>query len=113
MRATELEAEQWARLDAEIRNAMQGVGIAQRDETIARQQFEVELAQLKANHRVMLQRLQGDKERLLAEAGSIQPRYNALTQKIADRFGLDPKQMSIDPETCVVRDLRDEATGAS
>lgn len=49
-----------------------------------------------------------EKTALISQAAQLQRRYEMLVQEIANVHGLDPKKMTIDPESCVLRDLRGE-----
>ena len=43
----------------------------------------------------------------LSEAARIQRDYESLVKDIAQPYDLDPRKMTIDPDTCILRDLRD------
>lgn len=102
MRTTELQAAQWASLDAEIRNAMQGIELSKKDDVIAASAFE-KARRVREVHR----------SQLVLQANALRTRYTDITNQIATQHGLDPSKMSIDPETRVVRDLRNETAKAS
>jgi hypothetical protein len=102
MKLTPVRAMRWEVLETTIRNHGQGIQILN---------HEIELAKRdQVAAQTAYQAAQGarykKKENLLAAAQAVQKEYQELTQAIADEFGLDPKQMSIDPDTCAVHDLR-------
>jgi hypothetical protein len=91
----ELAILRWARMDAEIRNALQGIKLT-------------ELEMSDAHRKYLDLKLTKEMERraLLSKADAMKEEYAALVQEIATKHGIqDPTKMSIDPDTGTVRDL--------
>lgn len=103
MRVTELEAARFAASDAEIRNAQQGMKILELEITaadraladaVARTKFEQD--RRRANHEALKQLVETKKKS-----------YLEFVTELSQKYNLDPQQMAIDPDTRVLRDLRE------
>lgn len=90
-----VRAMRWDVLETRLRNYGQGVKILVQEMELAKRDFQAAQAA----------RVQ-KKDELVAAAQAATQEYQDLTKAIADELGLDHKQMSIDPDTRVVRDLR-------
>ena len=97
LRLTELEASRWGRLDAEMRNALQGLRLADLEVEQAKRQF-VEFRSIK----------ELEKGRLQGMIEKIRPEYKQLVDELGEKYGIDPTKMAIDPDTRVIRDLSDK-----
>lgn len=97
MKLTELEALKWAKLDTEIRNALQGLRLADLEVEKAKREF-VEFRNLK----------ELEKSRLQSTIETLKPEYTNLVEGFGKKYGIDPTKMSIDPDTRVIRDLSDK-----
>jgi Fe-S cluster assembly scaffold protein SufB len=113
-RLTEGEAERWARLDAEIRNALQGKTILELEKDIAnykeverrklvvikeqelRQQFDIE----QKNKDIKITIL--DKQ-----TQDLREVYVRLIQSFEEKYNVNRNKMVIDPDTRVIRELED------
>lgn len=95
-RTTELSATKWNALDLEYRNALQGIALLKKDMALASQQYEAQQNQRRAKI--------GELEN---RAELIHGRYLQVTEEIADSVGLAGKKITIDPDTAVVRELRE------
>jgi hypothetical protein len=97
VKISELRAYKYAALDAEIRNHLLSVRNTDLEIEQARTQYEM----------AQKQRL-AQKQAFLAAANTKKQEYEQLVQAIADEFNLDPTKMTIDPDSQVVRDLREQ-----
>jgi hypothetical protein len=97
VKATTEEALRFGKVDAEIRNALQGVKIA-----------DLETTNLEAMYHAKKLALSTQKISLLKEVERLQVGYTTVVQELADKYGIDPKHMTIDPDTGVIHDLRGE-----
>jgi len=95
IKISELRAYKFAALDAEMRNAQQGIRIIDLEMAQAQRQYEDAQRARIARRQAIEQDVSNKKEA-----------YKQLVQTIADEFNLDVTKMSIDPDTCVVTDLR-------
>lgn len=94
-KVTELEALRFAKLDTEARNDNQALEILNFKMAAVRQRAELELSQL-----------QMQKRQLQASMDARKAPYESMVLDLAERYGIkNPSQMTIDPETCVIRDL--------
>jgi hypothetical protein len=88
VKISELRAYKFAALDAELRNAAQATKI-----------LDLEMERLQRQYHAKKQ----EQQQIVA---SKKGEYTQLVQAIADELGLDPAQMTIDPDSQIVRDLR-------
>jgi hypothetical protein len=96
-KTSELRAARWGSLDLELRNAVQGIALLKKDMTIAQQQYD------------QAQRLRQAKiEELQTRHDQTRQHYEHLTAEIAADVGLEGKAITIDPDTGVVRELKNE-----
>ena len=94
-KVTEVEALRFAKLDTEARNDNQAMEILTFKMAAVRQRAEQELGNL-----------QMQKHQLQAAIDARKPLYQSMVEELAEKYGIDdPSQMTIDPETGVVRDL--------
>jgi len=91
-RLSELEALKFNRIDVEIRNSLQGQRLAD---------FEIEKTDRDAQEIKRLKML--EKARLQALVERLKPEYETLVLDIAKKYNIDPKTMTIDPDTRVIR----------
>jgi hypothetical protein len=94
---TELEALKWAKLDTEMRNALQGIRLADMEVVEAKRAF-LDLRNVK----------ELEKQKLQAMVAKIRPEYEQLVDELGKKYGIEPKSMAIDPDTRVIRDLSDK-----
>jgi len=90
-----VDALNFGKLDAEVRNHL-----------LSQKNIEYQINEIRMNARTQIAALQDQKTQSEMEVKRISVEYNELVQRIADRFGLDPKQMAVDPDKGTVRDLR-------
>ena len=100
MKCTREEALRFAALDAEYRLKLQTIRTLEVQGDNARMQYEAEC-----------RKRAEEKTAAMREAERFRGEYEALVRQIAQAHDLDPRKMTIDPETCVVRDLRDANPG--
>lgn len=93
LRVEEIEALRFAKLDTEIRNAQQAVRLADFELDKARREYE---AQVRA--------LQSMKVANESAIQSLKPSYTALVAEIAQKYGIEPGNVIIDPDTLIIRD---------
>lgn len=91
-----IEGLHFAAMDAELRNHLQGIKIAD---------LEIEKEQRRAQESISGK--ENHKNQLKAAYDAKKVEYDALVKKIASDRGFDFRKMSIDPDTFVVRDLRE------
>jgi len=92
---SELEALRFAKIDTEARNDNQALQLLDYKMAAVRQRAEQELSQLAMQ-----------KRQLQAAIDARKPAYEQLVRELAAKYGIDdPTKMTIDPETCVIRDL--------
>jgi hypothetical protein len=92
---TQIESLQFGVLDGEIRNHAQGIRICELEINEARRQFTDKVVQLEGNIK-QLRAMLADKK----------PLYDKLLSGFAKKYNIsDIKNMSIDPDTGIVRDL--------
>lgn len=112
MKLDELEANRWGRIDAEIRNAIQGqrikdleMRVSELEELLRRQKVEAEEQKL----REVYERKRTDrtimKQKLVSEVSNLRKEYEELTESIAKKYKIDKNKMSIDPNTGTIREL--------
>lgn len=97
-RISQIEALSWAKLDTEIRNHLQGAKI-----------LELEMEVAERNHREQQTARQNNRKQLLNAVEVKRREYINLVKEIAEKRGLDPEKITIDPDTRTIRDLRSEA----
>jgi len=93
---TEVEVLRFGKLDAEMRNHMQGIHIAN---------LEID----KINHQAQenVKHMESQREQLKGLVKVLQPEYESFLKELAKKHGIpDYKNMVIDPETGTVRDTQ-------
>lgn len=97
LKISELRAYKFAALDAELRNGM-----------LAIRNLELEMDQARVQYETA-QKARATQKHTLASAAKIKKQeYDKLVMAIAEEFNLDPTKMTIDPDSQVVRDLRND-----
>lgn len=92
---SELDAAKYGKLDAEIRVCLQGMRLAD---------YDVEQIRNTANAQIATQ--MAHKAKLQIQVNNLKNEYDPLVARIAKQFGIkDPKQMTIDTDSGIVRDL--------
>lgn len=92
---TELESLKLGKLDAEMRNAAQGLRLIELEMYREKRKFEEYCATKNAESKVLTS--------LLA---TLQPQYEGVILSIAKKYGIqDPKNMLFDPDTGLIRDM--------
>jgi len=95
LKTTEVEALRFAKLDAELRNDRQAV-----------QLFDYRMADIKNKAEREIVALAHQKQQIEAAITARKPEYQQLVKSLAEKYGIDdPNKMTIDPDTCVIRDL--------
>lgn len=85
----------FGKLDAEIRNAAQGI-----------QLLNYRIAEEEAKYKARQLGLTAERGNLEMTIKTIKPEYEALVAKLAKESGIEnPKTMAVDPDTGTVRDL--------
>jgi hypothetical protein len=100
-RLSEVDAEKWGRMDAEIRNALQGQRI---------KNLEIELAEFKEKQRrEEYTRSQLSKQAeikvLQNQVESLKKNYEEFTTQLAEKYDVNKEKMTIDPDTGLIREL--------
>lgn len=91
---TEAESLRWGKMDAEMRNDLQGMRLAD---------FEIEVLQREyVQKRVTYEAL---KKQLTASIELKKQEYQKLTLSLAEKYKVDPKKMAIDPDTGSIREV--------
>jgi len=97
IKISELRAYKFAALDAEIRNALLSIRNIDLEADQARSRYEAEQKQRMSQ-----------KHAHQAHVATKKKEYDQLVKAIADEFDLDPSKMTIDPDSQIVRDLRND-----
>lgn len=88
----EREALLFGKLDAEMRNNLQGMSIC-----------DFQTSELKRNYQDKLAQLTNMKMKHQQEIDRLKPEYDDLLQKLSEKYGVPTKTMVIDPDTGTVR----------
>jgi len=92
---TELEALQFGKLDAEMRNRIQGVKIA-----------DLELEKFDRTCQEQRVHLLAQKQALTLEINTSKPKYEAFIRRLAKKYRIqDPDKMTIDPDVGVIKEF--------
>jgi hypothetical protein len=95
-RLERIDALKFGKIDAELRNAVQGKQIA-----------DFKIAELQQVYQQRVKELKAEREQLGRIIESQRADYLELVKSLADKYGIDDvKQMTIDPDNGIVRDLR-------
>ena len=92
LQLTELEALRWGKMDAEMRNVLQGIRLE-----------DLEIESLTRTYVIQKQTREAMKLKLLAEVERRKKEYEAFTKQLAEKYHVDLARMAIDPETGVIR----------
>jgi hypothetical protein len=96
VKLSEQDALRFGKIDAEVRNAIQGQRL-----------IDYEIVEFQQNAKNKLRELNVRKAQLVALSKSLEGEYKQVVMGIADKYGIgDPTQMAIDPDVGTVRDLR-------
>jgi len=91
-----MDALEFGKLDAEMRNALQGIRLAD---------YEIQDIRAKMAERITF--LEINKQKLTADVEKMRPEYESLLKRIAKKHGIDdPQYLVLDPDSGVVRDAR-------
>lgn len=94
-RLTEVEALKFGKLDAEIRNGLQGLRL-----------LAFEAKEIQAKYQTDIKKKQDEEASLRTRLQQIQPGYNKLIEELAKKYGIDdPQQMVVDTDSRIVRDV--------
>jgi hypothetical protein len=100
-----LEAALFGKSDAEIRNALQGIKIA-----------ELELKTLETDYQTRKTFLTMQRQKLTQEVEVLKAGYSTVVQQLAEKYDIAPENMTINPDTGVIHDVRgtkaEESTAA-
>lgn len=95
LKLNEVEALRFGKLDAEMRNALQGIRLIVLEMEKLQRETQDKLRTYEGNKKLMKERLEG-----------IRPEYEEFVAALAEKYGVDdPSRMSIDPDTGIVRYL--------
>ena len=94
LKLTEVEALRWGKMDAEMRNTLQGARLE-----------ELELELLARNYVQQKQAKEALRQRLLLEIEQRKKEYTEFTATLAEKYKINPEKMAIDPDTGVIREL--------
>lgn len=95
VKLSERDALRFGKVDAEVRNAIQGQRL-----------IDYQITELQQKAEAKIKELQGQKARLIAMVESHEQDYKALIEELAKTYGIpDHKKMAIDPDNGTVRDL--------
>jgi len=94
MQLTEVESLRWGKLDAEIRNLLQGARLE-----------ELEIEALNRLYVAQKQTRETMKQSYLRDVERLKKEYVEFTQRLAEKYHVDPKKMTIDPDTGVIREI--------
>jgi phosphopantetheine adenylyltransferase len=93
---TEVEALRFGKLDAEMRNHIQGMRIAS---------LEIDSLQREAREKVA--QLEERKAQIKRALMDVRPEYDSFIKKLAKKYGVpDPDRVLIDPDTGIIRDSK-------
>ena len=105
MKVTELEAARFAAIDAEMRNHLQSIRI-----------IELEFGKAEQDMRDYATKFQSDQTKRVSQKQFYENQvalkkteYLAFVTELGSTYGLDPAQMSIEPESRTIRDLRKDS----
>lgn len=95
-RLDRVDALKFGKIDAEIRNAVQG-----------RQLIDYKMAELQANYKQRMEEMKSQKDHLGRLIESHKGDYTLFVKSLAEKYGIDdPSRMVIDPDNGIVRDLK-------
>jgi hypothetical protein len=95
-RVTDEEALRFGKMDAEIRNYLQGIRLVDYEFQDNERAYETKKATLFTNRQQLEYRM-----------GVLRQQYEEMVKGLAKKYRIpDPTQMSIDPDTGIIRDLR-------
>ena len=105
MKVDELEAARFAALDAELRNHLQSIRI-----------IELEFGKAEQDMKEYVTKFQHEQTQRSGQRKYYQDlvtvkkaEYQDFVQSLGKKYGLDPTQMSIEPESRTIRDLRKDS----
>lgn len=105
MKVNELEAARFAALDAELRNHLQSIRI-----------IELEFGKAEQDMKEYVTKFQHEQTQRSGQRKYYQDlvtvkkaEYQDFVQGLGKKYGLDPTQMSIEPESRTIRDLRKDS----
>lgn len=97
IRLTEIEALTFGKLDAEIRNAAQGIQIA----NYRKQEFRIE-------YENKCRKEDNSVAELNMTIKKLKPEYEALVEELIKKYNIkDRNRMSIDPDTRIIREIEE------
>lgn len=100
-RLTEVEAERWGRLDAEIRNYL----LSQKLKQAELQILEYQEKERQQRHALVLAQKNNEIEELRQRVLVARQEYDKLTDSFAAKYNISKTKMVIDPDTRVIREL--------
>lgn len=109
-RMTERECLWFGKYDAEKRNHILGVEYKKLEVQALKLQlrvYELELEIAKRDTFSTISSVQEDKKKLVELASAMEPKYNEFVEELASKHDLDPRKMSFDVDTGLLKDLRD------
>lgn len=103
---TEKEALAFRALDAELRNALQGIKLVDLEIERLERDFRDKVKGLEVAFRDAIADKQAERNQLKVMFESREKDYKEVVEHIAKSRGLDPTQMALDPDARTIRDLR-------
>jgi hypothetical protein len=95
LRLTEMEALKFGKMDAEIRNCLQGIQLS-----------EYEMNRIRMDSQMKLEAQIQIRTKLSDRLSGLRREYEPFVRDLAQTYGIqDPNKMSIDPDTGIIRDL--------
>ena len=91
---TEAEALRWGKMDAEMRNDLQGLRLADFETEVLQREY----VQKRATYDAL-------KKQLSASIELKKQEYQKFTLSLAEKYKVDPKKMAIDPDTGSIREV--------
>lgn len=93
---SEVDTLRFGKLDAEMRNHMQGIHIA-----------NLEIDKINSQSQVQVKHMETQREQLKLLVEGLRPQFEAFIEELAAKHGIsDPKNMVVDPETGTIRDTK-------
>jgi DNA repair ATPase RecN len=97
VKMSELEALKFGKMDAEMRNCLQGIQLAD---------YEVNRIRIEAQQKMEQQQMQRSK--LTSQLERLKAEYVPFVKELAKKYDMpDPEKMAIDPDSRIIRDISD------
>ena len=93
----ERDALRFGKLDAEMRNRLQGIQLK-----------EFEIQDVKRKNQEQLNSLRQIQAQLKVEVSGIKPFYDALLNELSKRYGIPKERIIVDPDSGTIRDSKQD-----